>query len=130
MVRKMQTEHGILAGGLVGAAVILLASILLCGFFALLVSSGRVGESSQGKLTALAAFMASAVGAIVAWKKNGGMALFSALAAAGFAIGVRFLLVLLCGGNIGGNTLIVSGGMLLGAVLTGFIAAGRRKKRR
>ncbi len=130
MVKKVQAEHGVLVGGIVGAAVILLGSVLLCGFFALLVSSGRVGEGSQGKLTALAAFLASVVGALVAWRKNGGMALLSGAAAAGLAIGVRLMLSLLSGGNLGGDTLIVSGGMLLGAVLTGFLAAGKRKKRR
>ncbi len=128
MVKK--ARKNILPGGLFGAAVILLISTALCGLFALLVSSGRVGEGSEKQLVALAAFLASVGGALTAWRKNGGMALPSGALAAAIAIVLRLLLTVFSGTPVGSEMLTISAAMLLGGVLTGFLAAGRRKKRR
>ncbi len=128
MVKKVQVEKKFLKGSLYGAGVILAASALLCGLFALLVSTGRVGEGGEAWLTALASFLAAVAGALVARKVNKGMSLIGGVTAALLAVAVRLVLTVFSGLVPSGEMLTISACMLLGSALTGFLAAGRKRK--
>ncbi len=130
MVKKPQARSGLFLGSLYGAAVTLIISALLSGIFSILVSTGRAGEGSEGDLVAASAFLASCVGAIIAWRKNGGFALLSGTFAAAIAAGARLLLHLFAGTSINGQSLFISACMLSGGILTGFTASGRRSRHR
>lgn len=122
----------ILTGALLGAAVTVALSAAITMFMALFVAAGRVGEGSERTVVVIAAFAASAVGALAARLKNHGAALLSGIMTAAIVILVRLLIMLLSetGTTIDGADMAVILSILCGGLASGAITGHRRRRRR
>ncbi len=119
-------------GAIIGAAATTLLSVCLIALPALLVASGRVGESAQGPMVVTAAFAASCAGALIArlWTRKAPLPTCLGVALA--AILVRLIIGLASAGSVKPDSLDigVSAAMLLAAALVGAVKSRKRRSRR
>ncbi len=122
----------VLGGAALGAAVTLALSTLAVMFLALPVATGVIGEGSERALVAVCAFLAAAVGALVARLKNKGAALISGAGAALIAVLLRVVIGLCLEGAHapGGADTAVCLAMVCGGVAAGAVSVKHRRRRR
>ena len=119
-------------GALIGAAVTLVLSLVLIMLPAMLVASGRVGESSQGPMVVAAAFAASCAGALAArlWSRQA--ALVTCLGTALISVAVRAIVSMVSerSGGIDSLDLGVCAAMFIACAAVGAVRRRHRRSRR
>lgn len=121
----------VLTGATLGAALTLALSALAVMFLALPVATGVIGEGSERAAVVVCAFLAAAVGALVARLRNKGAALISGAGAALIAVLLRFVIGLCLEGAhaMDGADTAVCLAMVCGGVAAGAVSVKRRRRR-
>lgn len=129
---KISGMRRVAAGAMLGAAVTTLLSICLIALPALLVASGRAGDSAQSAMVVTSAFIASCAGALIARLWTHKAPLPTCLGAALAAILARVIIGLITAGSVKPDSLdlSVSAAILLAAAVVGAVKSRRRRSKR